>query len=321
MKTERPRPTRGSVPIALLLLVAACGGPAEHDEAATGLASSVAVVPAPAAPSDLTASIGPTGVVLAWTDNSLDETGFSVERCLGAGCTAFGQIATIGADATSYLDTYRASGTSRYRVRAFSGAGYSAYSNSVEILLVSTGDVLASISADPTTGQAPLTVTLGGSSSSAINGTITDWTWSFGDDQTASGEMVTHTYVTPGVYAASLKATATGVFGGSAADSTAVIITVTAPPLAAPTDLSATPVREMIRLTWTNPESSATSRALQRCRGVGCTSFTRIAVLTASATTFTDSDIVRGKTYSYRLAASNGTATVYSNTAVVTALR
>jgi PKD repeat protein len=277
------------------------------------VAAAAPAASAPAAPSALTATFGSNGLVLAWTDASSDETGFSIERCLGASCTAFGQIATVGAGSTTYTDTYRAEGVDRYRVRAFNGAGYSGYSNVAEIPIFGTGEVFPSITATPTSGSASLTVTFDGSLSTTLNGTIASHQWSFGDDQTASGAVVTHTYATPGVYAASLKATSS-TFGSS--NSTAVIIVVAPPPLVAPGDLSATsPARGQIRLTWTNPVSSATSLAVERCKGSGCTSFARIAVLAGSATSFLDSTVKRGTTYRYRLGASDATATVYSNIA------
>jgi hypothetical protein len=67
---------------------------------------------------------------LNWSDNSSDETGFSIERCAGNGCTNFAQIATVGANTTSYPDSGLTSKTwYRYRVLAFNGNGNSAYSN------------------------------------------------------------------------------------------------------------------------------------------------------------------------------------------------
>jgi hypothetical protein len=67
---------------------------------------------------------------LAWTDNANNETGFSIERCTGNGCTNFAQIATVGANTTSYPNTGLDSKTwYRYRVRAFNGSGNSGYSN------------------------------------------------------------------------------------------------------------------------------------------------------------------------------------------------
>ena len=287
-----------------------------------GIPTSASAAAPPAAPSALTVSFGSNNIVLAWTDSSANETGFSIERCLGSTCTVFGQISTVGVGAVSYTDIYHASGTNRYRVRAFNSAGYSTYSNIAEISLFSTGDVFPSISAAPTTGQAPLVVIFDGSASVAVNGTISSFIWSFGDNQTTSRAIVSHTYAAPGVYAATLKVTTTGSFGGSTTESTAVIITVTAPPLVAPSDLSATsPVRGQVRLTWTNPVNSATRLTLERCKEAGCTSFTRIAALTTSTTSFVDYKVRRGTTYTYRLAASDSTATVYSNTAVATVRR
>ncbi len=49
-------------------------------------------------------------------------TGYLVERCQGAACTAFGQIATV--TGTTYGDTGLVPNTSyRYRVRATDAAG------------------------------------------------------------------------------------------------------------------------------------------------------------------------------------------------------
>jgi Tol biopolymer transport system component len=97
---------------------------------------------APAAPSSLAATAASTSQInLAWTDNSTNEDGFRIERCTGASCTNFAQIATVGANATSYQNTGLAAGTTyRYRVRAFNAAGNSAYSN------------IAAATTDPTLG-------------------------------------------------------------------------------------------------------------------------------------------------------------------------
>lgn len=68
-------------------------------------------------------------LTLAWTDNSNNEDGFKIERKLGQTGT-FAQIATVGADITSYTDAGLAAGTTYcYRVRAFNTAGDSAYTS------------------------------------------------------------------------------------------------------------------------------------------------------------------------------------------------
>src|SRR5207245_1602361 len=57
----------------------------------------------PAPPSALTATPGSGPQIdLAWTDNSTTEDGYRIERCSGGGCTAFGEIATVGVNATTY---------------------------------------------------------------------------------------------------------------------------------------------------------------------------------------------------------------------------
>jgi hypothetical protein len=92
--------------------------------------------------------------------------------------------------------------------------------------------------------------------------------------------------------------------------------------LVAPSDLSVTIVGGRPRLTWTNPDSTATSVVLERCKGTGCTSFRPIATLTTDTSSFIESRIKRISTsYSYRLAVSDGTDTVYSNIEVATARR
>jgi hypothetical protein len=92
-------------------------------------------VPVPNAPSNLTANpVSPTQINLSWTDNSNNETGFSIERCEGQNCTNFGEIATVGANVTSYSNTGLTGNTRyRYRVRAFNLSGNSGYTNIVTV--------------------------------------------------------------------------------------------------------------------------------------------------------------------------------------------
>jgi hypothetical protein len=86
----------------------------------------------PAAPSNLAAvAVSSSQVNLSWTDNSGDEAGFKIERNTGTGGT-YAQIATAGADVTSYQNTGLAASTTYvYRVRAYNSSGDSAWSNEV----------------------------------------------------------------------------------------------------------------------------------------------------------------------------------------------
>lgn len=84
----------------------------------------------PSAPSNLsTAATSSSQIDLSWSDNASNETGFKIERKTGAG-GAWSQIATTGANATSYSNTGLSASTQYfYRVRANNGAGDSGYSN------------------------------------------------------------------------------------------------------------------------------------------------------------------------------------------------
>jgi len=71
----------------------------------------------PNAPTNLAATLqaGPQ-VSLGWRDNATNETGFSLERCTGAGCTNFVTIATPGprnntGNVTPYVDKTVVAGT------------------------------------------------------------------------------------------------------------------------------------------------------------------------------------------------------------------
>src|SRR5206468_695314 len=92
--------------------------------------STVAVTTsAPAAPSRLTATtLSSTSTRIDWTDNANNETGFKIERSPNG--SGWSQIATVGANVTTYTDTtLNHNKTYYYRVRATNAIGDSAYSN------------------------------------------------------------------------------------------------------------------------------------------------------------------------------------------------
>ncbi|MGH7672149.1 MAG: fibronectin type III domain-containing protein, partial [Gemmatimonadales bacterium] len=93
--------------------------------------TAVVAASAPAAPSNLIATaVSGSQINLSWADNATNESGFRIERCAGASCTTFAEIATVGANASSYQNINLSASTSyRYRVRAYNGVGTSAYSN------------------------------------------------------------------------------------------------------------------------------------------------------------------------------------------------
>lgn len=112
----------------------------------------------PAAPSSLTYSgLTATSIDLNWTDNSSNETGFAVERCMGTLLFCAGNPGawlvrtTTAASITRFTDTGLAAGTAYvWRVKAFNAVGNSGYSNH----LSATTPAIPAIPAAPTNLQA-----------------------------------------------------------------------------------------------------------------------------------------------------------------------
>jgi len=83
---------------------------------------------------------------------------------------------------------------------------------------------VADFSASPISGDAPLSVNF----TDLSTGTVTAWSWNFGDDGTSTAQNPTHTYNAAGTYAVGLTATGPG---GSDTETKTDYITVTeAPP-------------------------------------------------------------------------------------------
>lgn len=100
------------------------------------------VVQPPMAPNNLTAVVQPgPQVLLNWTDNADNETGFVIERAIGAG--AFSTLITVGPRTgtgnVSYTDTTVVSGnTYTYRVAAVNSAGMSAFATAPSVTLTAS---------------------------------------------------------------------------------------------------------------------------------------------------------------------------------------
>jgi PKD repeat protein/uncharacterized protein YjiK len=93
----------------------------------------------------------------------------------------------------------------------------------IDYITVTVPPPVADFSGDPTTGDAPLTVSFSDGSS----GDPTAWDWDFGDGATSSEQNPVHTYTAPGSYTVTLTVTNAG---GSDALTKPAYITVTQPP-------------------------------------------------------------------------------------------
>ncbi len=85
----------------------------------------------PAAPSNLAATaVSSSEIDLSWADNSVNETGFEIERKQGA-ADSWTSISTMPANSTAFADTGLSANTAySYRIKATNSAGDSDYSNS-----------------------------------------------------------------------------------------------------------------------------------------------------------------------------------------------
>src|SRR5688572_7247451 len=84
-------------------------------------------------------------VSLAWDDNSNNETMFKIERSTAS--SAYSQIATVGANVTSYIDaTVSAATAYSYRVRASNSTADSAYTNVLAVTTPSAANIAPLIS-------------------------------------------------------------------------------------------------------------------------------------------------------------------------------
>ena len=131
----------------------------------------------PSQPGTLSANAVSSGEIdLSWgasTDN-VGVTGYNIERCQGAGCTNFTQIASVPSG-TSYKDaTVSASASYSYRVRATDAAGnLSPYSNTAgATTLAALSGLVAAYAFDEGSGT-----TVTDASGNGNSGTITNATW------------------------------------------------------------------------------------------------------------------------------------------------
>ncbi len=171
----------------------------------------------------------------------------------------------------------------------------------------------ATISATPTTGRGPLTVTFTTTSDPA-GWDIRSQVWNFGDGTTASGAIATHTYSTPGSYRAAF--TLTNLLGWATTAYQQVTVTEA---MAAPSNLTATsPSRGNVRLGWTNRMTTVVQTEVQRCSGSRCTNFATVTYLPNTAVSFSEAALRSGTTFRYRLKVTDIAGAVgYSNIASV----
>jgi fibronectin type 3 domain-containing protein len=268
------------------------------------------------APSNLAAATTSSSrITLSWTDNMCSESGFKVERSSDG--VDFTQIGMVAANVTTYLDTFLTiSTTYYYRVRAYSAAGDSNYSN---VIAGETG---------PPPPPPPSALTATAVSSTQIN---LSWTDNSADEDSfriyrSSDGLSFFWYLTAGANTTSFsdtgRAASTKYYyrvaahnpGGESAQSNSASAT-TFPPPAAPSGLTATAISaSRIDLSWT--DNSSNEDGFKIYRSTDNVNFAFYATVGANVTTRSNTSLVTATTYYYRVLAYNaGGSSAYSNVA------
>jgi parallel beta-helix repeat protein len=280
----------------------------------------------PATPTNLAATlVTGSSIKLNWTDNSNNETGFMIDRAIGSG--NYTTILTTAAGATSYTDSGLAAGTVfSYRVRARNGdRTWSDPSNTVTISTPVTNVIT------PPSAPSGLVATASSSSSISLRWTDTSSNETgFAIEQSNSGGAFTQVAT---VGAGLTNFTVTGLSAGTqysyrvrsyntvgyssysgtaAATTSSAGGTTTAP--ASPGTLTATRGSAKVTLAWADKSTNETGFRIDRSSdGVN---FTQIVITGANVTSFVDTNVTAGVTYTYRVKAVNSIgASVWTNLA------
>jgi chitodextrinase len=279
--------------------------------------------------------VSSTQINLTWspaTDN-VGVTGYLLERCAGAGCNSFAQIATP--TSPSFNDTGLTASTSySYRVRATDAAN-----NLGPYSAVATATTQAPPDTTPPT--APGTPVPNVVSSTQINVTwpaatdnvgVTGYLLercagagcnSFAQIATPTSASFNDTGLTASTsYSYRVRATdAANNLGPYSAVATA---TTQAPPDTTPPTAPGTPVPNVvsstqINLTWpaATDNVGVTGYLLERCAGAGCNSFAQIA--TPTSPSFNDTSLTASTSYSYRVRATDAANNLGPYSAVASA--
>ncbi|MBN1127347.1 MAG: fibronectin type III domain-containing protein, partial [Chitinispirillaceae bacterium] len=278
----------------------------------------------PAAPMNLQLTqSGGTAVTLVWTDNADNEREFLVERALGNG--AFTQIGWTRYNDSWFFDNgLSLNQTYRYRVRASNEVGHSSYS---AIVMVSTV---------PVPPEAPSNLTAYAFSWNLVSVYWYDNSWNedgfyIERSLSESGPWTEIAQVGPDTYYYSnydlagnttywYRVRAFNSAGISAYSNIGSVTTLVPNPPAAPSNLTAVSVMPtQVSITWQDNSDNEIDFHIERAEQGG--EFTLIGVMYSGYTSYTDYGVEAGRTYSYRVCATNGDGSSgYSNIITVTTL-
>ncbi len=280
--------------------------------------ATVTITTTPACPADLQVTgNGTTTVDLAWTDTTMSETGFAIDRCTGSGCTTFTQVGLAAADATGYTDTTAQLGTSyTYQVRAVNDtAGWDSGACGPVTVTTDTpvtpqnlvaawgSESRIELSWDPTGSDEDGFIVERGDAGCA-NFTVASDTVPAGATGYTDTGLARNTIYCYRVTAYKNLGQPNEWQAGPSATATATTDLLPPSGLAAAAKDSTT-----VELAWTNSTDTEEAVVLERCQGAACDFSTATTVtLPPGTTTYTDDTVCAATTYRYRVRTTNTTA-------------
>ncbi|MFA5104310.1 MAG: fibronectin type III domain-containing protein [Candidatus Margulisiibacteriota bacterium] len=275
--------------------------------AASNPVIAVTLLPTPETPSNLAAvPYSENRIDLSWTDNSVYEAGFKVERSPN-GTSSWTEIATVSGD--TYQNTgLSANTTYYYRVYAYNTGGTSPYSNTLSAITNVPSPPTGLTSEAITQTQATLRWT---DNSNIETNYIIQRKQSINDPWTnvatlgANAISYTDTGLTPNT-AYLYRVFASNANGISDMSNAIILITQALPGVpATPSSLNSVVISQtQINLTWTDNANNETGYKVERSPN-GTSSWAEIASLGADATAFNNTGLTATTQYFYRVYAYN----------------
>jgi len=281
------------------------------------------------APTVFTATaVNSTSVRLQWTNNTVSETGFAIERCTPAGACTFAETANTAAPHdTSWIDATVAKTTSyQYRLRAANAAwttsatpGFTAYSNSATATTPDAGPPYP-VTALPGTNRVTLTWGDNCSAGTQEEGfNLLRCSGSGCDPATDPSQVV---MAHPGANATSSVTRADAavcsnqayVYKVQAYNNTTHLCDFASSTLELTTASPANPLLTAVTrasevkltLAWTDETADTASYDIYRCVGSSCADFVKIGSKTGAPLTYDDTSVLPGTTYTYQVKGNGG---------------
>ncbi len=277
----------------------------------------------PFVPANVSASaVSSTQIQVTWMDNSLNESGFKLERKLGAGGT-YAQIALLGPNVSSFLDeNLTSNATYFYRVRSTNSNGDSVYSNEGGATTFDPNLVVPSGLAAYPTATTKIQLLWGDLSSTETGFAVERRTGPSGSFSVVTNLSANVTaFENTGLTVSTLYTYRVKTLGaaGVSAYSDEASATTFAAATGAPTNLVATAISSaQVDLRWVDRSSDETLFVIERKTGTGGT-YSPLAFANAGVTNYTDLSVWENTAYFYRVRARTpGGDTGNSNEASVT---